>query len=619
MRVRTVRRSRDASAGGASHPATPFAHPAHLAAVLVAAAAVLAAVTFRLYDPDLWQHLLVGRVIDETRAIPRTHLWSWPTYGRLEVPPSWLFRAMLWPLWDAAGVWGVQAWRWLTAFGAFGLAWAAARAGLRRDGRPAGAAFWPIVVAVLCATFYRERSQVRPETLVAVLLGLQLLVLERHRRRPGAALWPLVPIAAIWVNAHLSAPLGLGVTAAYLADDAIAARRGETRGTRALLVVWLLSLAASCLHPAGPRALWEPFAFALRERAEPIFRGIGELQPLELGEHWGDGLAVAMLLWPALLVLRAARGRIEVAGTLICAATTVAALASQRFVGLWAVAAAAGLGRELESASAAIAWPRALASPWLGGALACLMCASLGVRSWKDPARPAGVGIDLVRVPERACDFVAREGIRGRVFQPFHFGGYLLWRFWPERDRLPFMDIHQSGTAQDRRQYVEAFRDGDAWRRLDDTRHFEWVLLDRVQAPGDDLADRLDADSTWALVFADDVAALYVRRAGALAPLAARLAAGIPAGRGAITRWLAAPPADSAEAVRRIAALTRMVGDSPRHRLALALLAAAELQAGRPDDARRHLVEGVAAFPEDSTLRRMLEAFDSGETSGPPR
>src|SRR5207249_2455776 len=49
-------------------------------------------------------------------------------------------------------------------------------------------------------------------------------------------------------------------------------------------------------------------------------------------------------------------------------------------------------------------------------------------------------------LPVRACDFMAEHDVRGRGYNMFWHGGYLLWRFWPDRDRLPFMDIHQTGT-----------------------------------------------------------------------------------------------------------------------------------------------------------------------------
>ena len=97
------------------------------ASLVVAAVCALAAVTTRIYDPDLWQHLLVGKVIWQTHAIPHTQLWTWPTHGAPDVLPSWLFRVLLWPFWNIGGLWGLYAWRWLTTFVAFGLAYLTAR------------------------------------------------------------------------------------------------------------------------------------------------------------------------------------------------------------------------------------------------------------------------------------------------------------------------------------------------------------------------------------------------------------------------------------------------------------------------------------------------------------
>ena len=103
-------------ARGTTAPQAPLALPPLPAAAwallaLVAAGVLVLITTFRLYDHDIWQHLRVGRTIWETGAVPDTQLWVWPTYGQPDVPPSWLFRALLWPFWDAGGVHGVFAWR----------------------------------------------------------------------------------------------------------------------------------------------------------------------------------------------------------------------------------------------------------------------------------------------------------------------------------------------------------------------------------------------------------------------------------------------------------------------------------------------------------------------------
>ena len=112
-----------------------------------------------------------------------------------------------------------------------------------------------------------------------------------------------------------------------------------------------------------------------------------------------------------------------------------------------------------------------------------------------------------------------KHDIRGRGFNHFWNSGYLLHRFWPEEDRLPFMDIHQAGTADDRAIYPFALIRKDGWDRLDSEYHFDWALLTQGDSPTPTLPDLLDNDSTgtWLMVFNDDAASLYVRRGGSAA------------------------------------------------------------------------------------------------------
>lgn len=67
----------------------PLRHPAHLLALTVVIAAVLISTCSRIYDTDLWQHLLVGKVIWTQHRVPTLQLWSWPTYGSVDVTSSY--------------------------------------------------------------------------------------------------------------------------------------------------------------------------------------------------------------------------------------------------------------------------------------------------------------------------------------------------------------------------------------------------------------------------------------------------------------------------------------------------------------------------------------------------
>jgi hypothetical protein len=153
--------------------------PAFVAAALVTAACIVVLDSVVLFDTDLWTLLAGGKTIWALRQIPRVDLWTWPHYGQPMVLSSWAFRALLWPVWSAAGVPGLFALRWACALFLFATLWAAARV--------MGARALPSLVMMAwgAAMFSAARARGRSCRRLA-LLALEILVLER-RRAGGAA------------------------------------------------------------------------------------------------------------------------------------------------------------------------------------------------------------------------------------------------------------------------------------------------------------------------------------------------------------------------------------------------------------------------------------------------
>jgi tetratricopeptide (TPR) repeat protein len=572
----------------------PLTHPALLAAALAAAASILFSVTFRLIDSDFWQHLLVGRAIWERAAIPREHLWSWLSYGREEVLPSWLFRAALWPFYAAGEVEGLFVWRWATTLLVFGFLWATAR-------RMGARGLVPLVVLAWCALIYRGRSQVRPETLAAVLMAIEIWLLESRRHGGKVSLLWLVPLMWVWANAHISYFIGFVLLGLHAGRAWLGSRRAAPAGRERLgpyAVAGLLMLGAAFLNPFGWEGLWQPLDYALNLSREPLFQGIGELQPFSLAANLRNGAWLMIPLWP-LLVLWRAWGRgwdgIEV---LTCVLATAYALPSQRFMGVYAVAAAPFLARDLEEWVRARRWPRWTSAPAARAALAGAACLVIGIPEWRRPSLRPGLGVALERFPVAACDFMKRREVRGRGFQHFRFAGYQLWRFWPARERLPFMDIHQSGTPQDRAALFSILTAPGTWPEVSGRLGFDYAVLDRRQASGAPLLDVLDADTAWAPVFVDDTAALYALRSGPLAALADSFGYRLLGGGAARLSAVAArAAADSAFRRSLRLELERAAGESRWNATAHGLLANLAVAEERFADARRHLEAVLAADP----------------------
>ncbi len=535
MNARARRGARDVAPKPAAVPFAPLAprHPALLALALVVAGCLVADVTWWMPDPDLFQHLAVGRVIWSEHRIPLVQEWSWPTFGAPDVNGSWGFDALLWPFWKLGEAWGLAVWRSLTTLAAFAFAWAAAR-------RLGARGVLALVVVAACGLVYRQRALARPETLAAVLLAAELWILET-RRAGGRDRWPwLVAIGWLWANAHVSWWFGFALQGIYLLDALVRGPRPLARGLALALGIGAL---ASLANPFGWRALAAPFDYAFHLGREPLFRQIVELQPVNWAAHARDGQPVLVALWPLLIAIRALGRRFDLAETLAAALFTTLGLASQRFTGVYALVAAPFVARGLGEALLPLARPRALVSalarPWPRAALAALLAIALSVPEWTRADLRPGVGVDWSWQPRGACEFVARHGVRGRFCNPFSFAGWMLWRFPGERDRLPFLDVHQAGTPAIRDEWLHGFDSPERWRAFDAHWGFDAVLVKRLPFPG--AADVVERDTSFALVFQDDVAALFVKRAR-FASLADSFE----------YRWLPAGAAGRAE-VRRVA------------------------------------------------------------------
>jgi hypothetical protein len=228
-------------------------------------------------------------------------------------------------------------------------------------------------------------------------------------------------------------------------------------------------------EPYGWRALWQPFDFYLNHRDEPIFKTIGELGPVEWSIYWKKGLPFLVAGWPLLALWRWRKKGADLVELSSCAFFTAIALPAQRFLGLYALVAAPYVSRDLAEWLASAAPAARQVRLGARAALAALACVAVGLAEWARPEMPLGIGFMWNKYPVAACDFMEAHDVRGRGFNQFGFAGYQLYRFWPDRTRLPFIDIHQAGTRDTRYVYAWVQQSEEAWRTLHRTYGFDYA------------------------------------------------------------------------------------------------------------------------------------------------
>jgi hypothetical protein len=400
---------------------TPRERPRWLPALLLSLSAVVWLGWFspQISDTDFWWHLRTGQYLVETHSLPVPDPFAFTTAAAREVysgeartryfnlTHEWLAQAVFYGVWWAGGFAGVVLFRaaLLAAFcGLVGLvAW-------RRCGgfyRALGASF---AAAGVAARFAVDR----PYLLTFVFLALAVAILEW--RPPGWRVWLLPPLLLVWANCHGGYVLGWVVLGAYSAEALLLRWRGKPQpGERTL---WLACTAALVLSGVNPNGYRIPLVLADYHRSF-LQSKLLEWAPLRL---WP-------LDWPVVLLLAGAatmawaRERARMVDWLLFGAFAAAALAASRNSIL------IGLVAPVVLASYLLVWKRPL-PPWTHWGAAAALVAVLGwgiaegsffqlrVNPWKWPAG--------------AADFLRAHSVRAAMFNTYEYGGYLMWRLWPQ-------------------------------------------------------------------------------------------------------------------------------------------------------------------------------------------
>lgn len=484
----------------------------------------------QLAEVDHYWHLLAGQRILATHQVPHVDDFTFTSQGRSWIDLHWLFQVALASVDRLAGWAGVDALKIALIVGGFGLA---ALAAARRAGAAAAA---PIgLLAVLAA---QERFTLRPEAASFLLLGALVLCLEIGRARPRLLLL-IPPLIALWANLHALYIVGLAVVLLTCIADRLSrlrarrAGRGESGGDGGgmLMIAAAAALPASLLTPYGT-ATWVLPRRLLLERIATgnIYgRNIAEFRAPFSG--FGTTLAVAAfaLLVLALLILAyAGRDALRAADYPVACSLLVLALLARRNIPLFAlvtlpVGAAAldsVMRRRRGRAGAGRAWWRGLTAPVLAAfTLTAALALTGDVVSNRFFARDGtqryfGSGPAPGFYPAGAAEFVARSPIRGEVLNDMTMGGYLAWRWYPQRrvfidGRLevhsPALFTESLALQQDPERFEATVRAHGIGAVLWSHRH----SLDAVP-----LLRHLIASPEWTPAFLDLSAVLFVRRPG---------------------------------------------------------------------------------------------------------
>ncbi len=284
-------------------------------------------------------------------------------------------------------------------------------AGLLASRRAEGSLHWGIAAAVAAASVTSLFSADRPALISFVLVPVFIWILER-----GGPLWLLPALSVVWANSHGGYFLGWVILAAYSAAAAVRRRRGERYPNDARLwIVAALSIALSGLNPSGFRI----FEILAAYRHSYLTQTLIEWTRPRL---WGPPYAFNLLLYAAAAVLLSAWRRVRAVDWFLFLPFAAASLLAFRNIPLIAFLAPILI-------AAYFPWRRKLPAV-AGPAVALVLVGWLGVGVYRGQFFQFRAA--FWKFPSGAADFLLAHRVSAPIFNTYEYGGYLIWRLWPE-------------------------------------------------------------------------------------------------------------------------------------------------------------------------------------------
>ena len=451
-------------------------------------------------DGDLPRHLLTGRVILETKAIPTVEPFVYPYEGQPYVSHEWLADIIFYLTQNYLGLAGLVILAAILLASAFTFIYSyiSSRLDIRL----------PVLVLFLWGAAVTSLNWVtRPHLISMFLLAIWLIWTDKLARGGKIPLWIFFGTMIVWSNLHGEFIAGMLVTLAYTVGwtmEFLFNRINTDPQTGARLwAVFLASGIASLLNPAT----YHPYVTILGFVSNPyLMSRMSEANPPDFSRP--EFLVLLGLLAVSILLLAIHPKRLTAGQAFLLAGFSAISLLAARNIHLYGIVAPFVLAETVQGLASlrgvrtiesilktvegqvkSVLWP--VATVILFSALI------LGSR-----ARSI-YSFSPSFFPTEAVAWLEEHPQEGRMFNDLNWGGYIAFHLWPEQK--VFADSMADVTGEMTLQYETALTLSEGWENIFSKYRIEWVILptdsELVRALGDNPAwETLYTDSTTAIL-----------------------------------------------------------------------------------------------------------------------
>jgi len=473
-----------------------------------------------LWDGDIGWHIRDGQNIIATHAIPRADSFSATMSGQPWYAWEWFYDLGVGWIYGHVGLNGV------VLFSAFVIALTLAlvfRFSRLRGGSVIATAVLFLICIVACSIHFLAR----PHVVSWLITVVWFWIADSSYRRNGPrdyGIWWLPLLMLLWANLHGGFLMGLVLLGIFLVADLLKllrCRDPEQRQTasqhaRRLGAIFGLSAIASLINPYGYKLHVHVYQYLanrflmqhIDEFRRPNIRGLPMQFFLLLVVLTLVGIFVAraklrwvewlLILFSAISGLYAAR---NIPGAAMLLTMIAASLFSRGTIGSWPLLtrlqAFPSRMDNLEMRLRGHLWPILLVL------FSTTICFHQGTLFGK-PVMDAH--FDAKRFPARAVDVLQQRGIREPVFTLDSWGGYLIYRLYPQVTVF-IDDRHDFYGEPYLRDYLKVLHIEPGWNQVLGRLGVKLVLVPAKSK----LGDALQHEPGWKATYSDDVARVFER------------------------------------------------------------------------------------------------------------
>ncbi len=456
-------------------------------------------------DYDTGYHLQTGKYIVEHKVVPLYDIFSYTASGVRWIAHYWLSDVIFYLIYLFSGYLGLMIFvaliSALTYFFVFKVTWL-----------KAGKTMLPMILLVVFAYLSLNLWVVRPQIFSYFLAIVLVYILEKWRTSKNIKYLYWIPfLFLIWANLHAGVILGIALFALYCAGEAL--NQKSLKAVKAPIILFVTSSLATLLNPNG---------FKLLDYLQIISPSIQKMNILEwqsllyYSSMWQTKATIILMaasfvfVWWRELDKEKGFFKMDWISLGLVTGSIIMPIVSMRHIIFFSILALPVVSnylveyfseKNIKIENIRFVFPLAIL-------LGAVLIAAPVLRFNKMEI------ISDPRLPENASNFIKDNNLPSQIFNSQFFGGYLIWKLWPEYK--VFIDGRSEVFAGEvNNDYINIAYRRDDWKNLIDNKYkIQTIILGYPFSGGVD-AKRFAADVTsednFVLVYFDDGSMIFVK------------------------------------------------------------------------------------------------------------